>query len=265
MAMEAASMKSHSRIPSLRLPAARASAAGAAALTAWLALACALTFLPACRKGTQMVKPPQTEVRVVSDSYHGVAVGDPYRWLENGSDPKVRAWSDAQNAYARAFLDRLPGVAAISARVKEIVGAASVSYHSLVSRPGRIFALKQQPPLNQPLLVSLNSADEPATEKVILDLNTLDPTGGTSIDWYAPSPDGKLVGASLSLGGSESGDVHIFDVETGGGLADVIPRVNGGTAGGDIAWSPDGKGFCYTRYPREGERPAQDLDFFQQV
>ena len=143
--------------------------------------------------------------------------------------------------------------------------AASVSYYSLTWRPGKLFAVKSQPPLNQPLLVVMDSADEPATEKVVLDLNGLDASGGKSMDWYVPSPDGSLVGVSLSAGGSESGDVHVFDVETGGALADIIPRVNGGTAGGDMAWSPDGKGFYYTRYPRPGERPAEDLDFFQQV
>ncbi len=211
------------------------------------------------------MKPPAAEVMKVRDIYHGVEVDDPYRWLENWSDPKVKAWSDAKNAYARDFLDRLPGVAAISARVKEIVEAASVSYHSLVWRPGRLFALKQQPPLNQPLLVVMSSADAPATEKVILDLNALDPSGGTSMDWYVPSPDGGLVGVSLSAGGSESGDVHIYDSETGGALADIIPRVNGGTAGGDMAWSPDGQGVHYTRYPHAGERPPPDMDFFKQV
>ena len=230
-----------------------------------LVLFAAALSLPSCRKESPPLKPPATEVRNVRDAYHGVEVDDPYRWLENWSDPAVKAWSDAQNAHARAFLDRLPAVPEITARVKQVVEAASVSYYSLAWRPGKLFAVKSQPPLNQPLLVVLDSADEPATEKLVLDLNALDASGGKSMDWYVPSPDGSLVGVSLSAGGSESGDVHIFDVETGGALADIIPRVNGGTAGGDMAWSPDGKGFYYTRYPRAGERPAEDLDFFQQV
>lgn len=211
------------------------------------------------------MNPPSTGVRSVRDVYHGIEVADPYRWLENWDDPEVQAWSDAQNAYARNFLNRLPGHAGIRARVKEIADSASISYRSLAWRPGRLFAVKQQPPLNQPLIVMMPSADEPASEKIVLDLNALDTAGGTSLDWYVPSPDGRLVGASLSHGGSESGDVHIFEADTGKPLADVIPRVNGGTAGGDMAWSADGKGFYYTRYPREGERPAEDLDFYQEV
>ena len=45
----------------------------------------------------------------------------------------------------------------------------------------------------------------------------------------------------------------------------MIPRVNNGTAGGSVAWRQDNQGFYYTRYPRAGERPAADLDFYQQV
>src|SRR5262249_34332997 len=44
-----------------------------------------------------------------------------------------------------------------------------------------------------------------------------------------------------------------------------IPRVNGGTAGGSVAWNAAGTGFYYTRYPRGNERPKKDLDFYQQV
>ena len=80
-----------------------------------------------------------------------------------------------------------------------------------------------------------------------------------------PSTDGKYVAVSLSKGGSESGDVHVYDVETGKPRGDIVPRVNGGTAGGSVAWNADSSGFYYTRYPRSGERPPADLNFYQQV
>src|ERR1700693_5922185 len=79
------------------------------------------------------------------------------------------------------------------------------------------------------------------------------------------SLDGKLVAVSLSEGGSESGTVRVFDAATGKPLPDVIPRVNGGTAGGSLAWNGDATGFFYTRYPRAGERPPEDMDFYQQI
>ena len=57
----------------------------------------------------------------------------------------------------------------------------------------------------------------------------------------------------------------MYDVAGGKETGDAIPRVNGGTAGGSVAWNADGSGFYYTRYPREGERPKEDLSFYQQV
>ncbi|MEO7093978.1 MAG: prolyl oligopeptidase family serine peptidase, partial [Polyangiales bacterium] len=123
-----------------------------------------------------------------------------------------------------------------------------------------------QPPKQQAFLVVLASPDDAKSERVLLDPNVLDATGGTTIDWYVPSHDGKLVAVSLSQGGSESGTVHVYDVANGKEHAiDVIPRAHGGTAGGDLAWRADGSGFWYTRYPHEGERPPVDLDFYQQV
>ena len=70
---------------------------------------------------------------------------------------------------------------------------------------------------------------------------------------------------SLSKGGTESGDVHVYNAATAKEVYEVVPRVNGGTAGGDLAWAADGKGYFYTRYPRASERPPADIDFYQQV
>ncbi len=209
--------------------------------------------------------PPETNKQRVTDTYHGVEVADDYRWLEDWNDQRVRESSDAQNAHAREFLDRLPHVAAIRARVTEIMAAKTVGYSSLAYRGGKLFAIKRQPPKQQPFLIVMSSADEPDAARVLVDPNEMDAAATTSIDWHEPSPDGKLVAVSLSRGGDESGDVHIFETATGREVFEVIPRVNTGTAGGDLVWMPDSSGFFYTRHPREGERPAEDLNFYQQV
>ncbi len=209
---------------------------------------------------------PSTAKKPVLEVYHGVEVRDDYRWLEDWDDPKVQAWSAAQNVHARAYLDKLPHVDAIRARLTELETHSSSQYWSLVRRGGRLFALKQQPPKQQPLLVWLTDADDPSSERVVVDPNVLDPQGHTSIDWFVPSLDGSLAAVSLSEGGSESGTVHVYQATDGKErVEDRIPRVNGGTAGGSLAWAAGDAGFYYTRYPRAGERPAEDLDFYMQV
>src|SRR5439155_27362552 len=85
------------------------------------------------------------------------------------------------------------------------------------------------------------------------------------IDWSVPSLDGRLIAASLSKHGSESGELHLFDVASGKALPDVIPRVQIASGAGSCVFSADGNGIYYTRYPHAGERPAADLAFYQQV
>ncbi|MCA9554612.1 MAG: S9 family peptidase, partial [Myxococcales bacterium] len=221
---------------------------------------------PAAKQAALTVAaPPASEKRPVSDDYHGVAVSEDYRWLEDGAAPEVKAWSAAQNAYARAYLDALPGRDAIQKRVSEVLEADSESYFGVSKIEGGFLAMKRQPPKQQPFLVWLADLDAPDAARVVVDPNAMDDKGTTHLDWFVAAPDGKHVAVSISKAGTESGDVHVFEVGTGKEAFEVIPRVNGGTAGGDLAWAPDGKGFYYTRYPRGEERPAEDRDFYQQL
>jgi prolyl oligopeptidase len=209
--------------------------------------------------------PPATPKRPVSDKYQGVTITDDYRWLENWDDPEVRQWNASQNARTREYLDHLPARPAIKERVRRLLNASSASYYSLQFRGGMLFAMKDQPPQQQPILVALRSADDPASAKVIFDPNAASAKGALSVDFYVPSLDGKYVAAALSQNGSEDSSAHVFEVATGKELSDVVPRVNFATAGGSLDWKADSSGFYYTRYPQANERPPEDANFYQQV
>jgi prolyl oligopeptidase len=211
--------------------------------------------------------PPPAAKRPVVHEFFGTKVSDDYEWLEDGKSAEVKAFTDTENSFTRATLDALAERAPIRARVEKLLGASSPSYIVLRHVAGTLFLLVDQPPKQQPVLATRNATGDASSERVVLDPNALDPSGKTTIDWFVPSPDGKLVAVSLSKDGSESGDLHVWDVASGKekNKDDVVPRVNGGTAGGSVAWNSDGTAFWYTRYPHAGERPEADLDFFQQV
>jgi len=199
------------------------------------------------------------------DEYHGVVVMDAFRWLEDGNDPAVRMWTDAQNRRTRDYLDAIPDRAAILAQLTAMFSRITPTYNGLVARPGSLFAMKFQPPLQQPLLVSLASVNDLGMEKIVLDPNELEPQGHVTIDWFVPSPDGKLVAVCLSEYGSEEGTLHFHHTATGLALPDRIPRVQRPAGGGSAVWEADGSGVFYTRYPHPGERPDAELDFHQEI
>jgi prolyl oligopeptidase len=209
--------------------------------------------------------PPATPKHPVTDEYHGVKVVDDYRWLEDWDNAEVKQWNAAENARTREYLDHLPARPEIKARLAKLLSEASSRYTALSYHGGMLFAMKMQPPKQQPMLVALGSADDPSSEKIIIDPNALSEKGSTEIDFYVPSVDGKLVAVSLSEGGSEDGTAHVFETATGKELSDRVPRVNFGTAGGSFSWNADGSGFYYTRYPQGNERSAEDANFYQQI
>ena len=207
---------------------------------------------------------PETPKNPVSEAYHGVTVVDPYRWLESDGAPEVKRWTVAQNALTRRYLDAIPQRPAIAKRVAELLHSEPVQHYDFQFRK-QLFAMKRQPPRNQPSLVVLKPTGTLESERTVLDPLALDPRGRTAIDFYRPSYDGRFVVVSLSEDGSEEGTAYVYEVATGKRLADVVPGVTYPTAGGSVEWAKDGHGFWYTRYPQGEERPPDDRHFYQEV
>jgi prolyl oligopeptidase len=209
--------------------------------------------------------PPIAEKIPVTDTYHGVSVVDDYRWLENGEDPKVKAWVAAQNAYTHSYLSKLPQRPAIVEVLKKSRQQDRVSYFNLQYAGGKLFALKHDPEKSAASLVVFSSPDDIASERTVIDLNTLESGKVYQASWYKPSPDGHQVGMALGVGGSEDASLYVFNVTTGKQVGEVVPRVQFATGGGDMAWKAGGAGFFYTRYPQGNERPREEANFYQQV
>jgi prolyl oligopeptidase len=207
---------------------------------------------------------PATPKQPVVDQYHGVKVTDDYRWLEDDKNPQVIAWTAAQDAHARGILDPLSVHAAIYQFMKKLADSRSPSYYNLNARAGILFAMNSQPGKQQDMLVMLRSADDPGSKRVIVDPGQADPTNSTAIQFFEPSPDGSKVALSLASGGQLMGPISVYDIATGHALPDVLTQVSGLT-GASVAWSADSTGFYYTHFPHEGERPPEDLNFYEQV
>jgi prolyl oligopeptidase len=206
-----------------------------------------------------VTKPRYPETRIVdqTDVLHGEALSDLYRWLEDGDNPEVRAWTERQNALTESYLASFPGRPRIRARLDALLAIGAIS----VPTPchGRYFYQRRDGRQNQPVLYVRDGVG--GADRVAVDPNAVDAAGTTALDWYYPSDDGRLLAYGLSENGNEQSVLHVLEVETGRILPDRIAR----TRAADLAWLPDGSGFYYTRYPAPGEVPEGEEHYHRSV
>lgn len=183
--------------------------------------------------------PPESEVHMVEESLHGVTVADPYRWLEEGDTSETRQWIAAQSAYGRGYLDSLPTREAVRERMAEILASGSVS--TPVEAGGRYFYSRRDGDQDQPVVYMREGLD--GEDRELLDPNAMSEDGTTTVDWYVPSKDGKLLTYGKSVEGTETSTMYILDLESGSELADVFPKVRFANP----QWLKDGSGFYYSR------------------
>lgn len=187
-------------------------------------------------------------------------MADPYRWLEDGSSPEVRAWTTAQNERTRTALDAVPARGRFRARLAERTAAGTSGGPSI--RGDQLFTVDRWGDRDRAALVvrSISSpVDGPG--RVLLDPADASGEVTSAIDWYQPSPDGALVAFGTSTGGDERSTLRVLDVASGALLPDELPH----TRAASVAWLPDGSGFAYTRYPDPAEVGDDEAGYHRTV
>ena len=191
--------------------------------------------------------PPPTRRDAVVDSLHGIAVADPYRWLEAGDSPEVQQWVAEQNRLTRSALDAIPARDAWHERLVALMGLPVVEEIKLCG--DRLVLTEREAGAQQARLAVRSLADPAGGVIVLADPAAESDDGASAIDWFFPSPDGSLVAYGVSEGGTENSVLRVVRSADGSELDDEIPNCRACSVG----WEPDGAGFWYTRYPQGDE------------
>ena len=190
--------------------------------------------------------PPAPQGDVVDD-YHGTAVPDPYRWLEDPDSAETQAWVAAQNELSQGFLAELTIRQQLKERLTTLWDYPKFS--TPVERNSRYFYHHNNGLQNQAVLVQQDNLNSQPT--TLIDPNQLSPDGTTALINQSFSRDGTLLAYGLSQGGSDWQTIHIRDVTTGQDYDEVIEW----SKFSPMAWLPDNSGFYYARYPAPDEMP----------
>lgn len=190
------------------------------------------------------------------DHLHGVAVPDPYRWLEDSEDPDTAAWVESQRELGREFLDGLEWKRVFTERLRRVWSLRNC--HTALMQGGRYFYFHNDGRQEQDALYVMEAPDgEP---RLLLDPSLYSNEDGyATISYATASPDGRLLAYSLSYGGSDWQEWRVRDVDTGTDLPDRLYRSKFSAAG----WNAQSTGFYYTCYDHaesEGEHASWEPD-----
>ncbi len=190
-------------------------------------------------------KYPKTKKEDVTDTYFGVKVSDPYRWLESDSSAEVTQWVNEQNAITNEYLNKITFRNSIKERLTSLWNYTTMS--TPFKEGGKFFFYKKDPGQNQAVLYMQETLE--AEPRVILDPNKLSTDGTVAVSDISVSRNGKYLAYAIADGGSDWRTLKVLDLSTGNNLTDELNWVKFS----DISWYKEG--FFYSRYnaPKNGK------------
>ena len=190
---------------------------------------------------------PQTATVDTGDTYFGVSVPDPYRWLENDTSAATASWVKAQNEITNNYLEHIPFRQDLLKRLTELANYERIS--APFKKHGKYYFYKNDGLQNQSVLYVQDALNSEA--RVFLDPNKLSDDGTVALTSLSFSNNGKYAAYTISRSGSDWREIYVMDVATGSLLDDHITWAKFT----DAAWQGDG--FYYSAY----DAPSKGKEF----
>lgn len=186
------------------------------------------------------LKYPETPTTNQVDTFHGVEVQDPYRWMEDNNSETLKNWVQEQNKLTFGYLDTIPEREKIKERLTQLW---NYERYGIPSRQAdRYFIYKNNGLQNQSVLYTMKSLEADMEE--LIDPNKLSEDGTVALSGISISEDARWLAYGLSASGSDWQEWHVRNIETRKDTEDHIRWVKFSSA----VWRKDGSGFYYCRY-----------------
>ncbi len=193
----------------------------------------------------QKLQYPQTKKTDRVDTYFGVNVPDPYRWLEDDNSAETAQWVEAENKVTFGYLENIPYRQQVKQRLENLYNYPK--YTAPFHRGNLYFFYKNEGLQNQSVLYIQKGLD--GQPEVLIDPNKLSTDGTARLGAFALTPDGTLAVIGISRSGSDWQDYFVMDISTKKYYPDTLQWIKASGA----AWLGDG--FFYSRYdaPEKGK------------
>src|SRR5438270_4837372 len=184
-------------------------------------------------------QPPVAKKQPKVTEIHGQKLVDDYFWLRDKQNPDVKAYLEAENAYADAYMK--PTEAFQQKLYGEMLSRIKQTDVAVPYRDGDYFYYSRTVEGKQYPILARKKGSLEATEQVLLDVNEL--AKGQpfmSLGALTVTDDGNLLAYTTDNTGFRQYTLHVRDLRTGNDLPDHAEKV------GSVAWASDNKTIFYT-------------------
>lgn len=186
---------------------------------------------------------PETKKTNTVDTYHGVNVPDPYRWLEDDRSEETGAWVKAQNVVTQQYLSQIRFRESIKNRLTTLWNYEKVGAPFIEG--DYTYFYKNDGLQNQYVIYRYPTAGTISDAVVFLDPNKFSKDGTTSLGGASFTKDGSLFAYAISEGGSDWRKIIVMDAKTMKKVGDTIRDVKFS----GMSWRGN-EGFYYSSYDK---------------
>ncbi len=185
------------------------------------------------------LKPPVAQKQTKVTEINGVKLTDDYFWMREKTNPEVRAYLEAENAYTDSVMK--PTEALQKKLYDEMLSRIKQTDTQVPYKEGEYFYYSRTEEGKQYAILCRKKGSLEAAEEIVLDVNKL-AEGQTfmSVAAFRVSDDGKLLAYSTDNTGFRQYTLHVKNLATGELLPDRVEKT------GSVVWAADNKTLFYT-------------------
>ena len=197
-------------------------------------------FMLSCQNQQQAIVYPDSRMSDHIDTYFGVDVPDPYRWMEDDMSDETADWVSHQNKVTFKFLNKISYRKRLKGRIKQLnnyekIGAPFIEgdYEYYYKNSG----------LQNHSIVYRKELKDNSNAEVFIDPNAFSSDGTVALRGISFTKDASLAAYMITEGGSDWRKIIVIDTKTREMIEDTLKDVKFS----GVSWK-ENDGFYYSSY-----------------
>ena len=176
----------------------------------------------------------------MTDTYFDTEIQDPYRWMEDDKNKKIKSWIEQQNQLTFSYLNKITYRESLKKKLKELWDYEKIG--TPFKEGHYTYFYKNNGLQNQNVLYRKKENNK---EEIFINPNNFSQDGTISLRGLSFTKDGSLLAYSISEGGSDWRKIVIIETETKKIIEDTLLNIKFS----GISWKGN-DGFYYSSYDK---------------